>query len=47
MARAHPIATVVIDETDQQSFGFGPCERVSVALLVQLGLHGLKEIISL
>src|SRR6266849_4179122 len=32
------------DATDQQRFGFGPCDRVSVALLVELGLHRVKEI---
>src|SRR5260221_3003034 len=44
MAWSHPVATVVIDATDQQRFGFGPCDRVSVALLVELGLHRVKEI---
>src|SRR6516225_6611745 len=44
MARSHPVATVVIDATDQQRFGFGPCDRVGVALLVELGLHRVKEI---
>src|SRR5258707_2765077 len=44
MAWGHSVATVVIDATDQQRFGFGPCDRVSVALLVELGLHRVKEI---
>src|SRR5260370_25351578 len=44
MAWSHPVATVVIDATDQQRFGFGPCQRVSVALFVELGLHRVKEI---
>jgi hypothetical protein len=34
-----PEATVAIDATDQQGLGFGPCGRVTVALLVELGLH--------
>src|SRR6516164_465862 len=44
MAWSHPVATVIIDATDQQRFGFGPYERMSGALLVELGLHRLKEI---
>src|SRR5260370_28017217 len=44
MAWSHPVATVVIDATDQQRFGFGACDRVIVALLVELGLHRVKEI---
>src|SRR5256886_12165673 len=44
MARGHSVATVVIDATDQQGIGFGACDRVSVALLVELGLHRVKEI---
>src|SRR5258708_33246382 len=44
MAWSHPVATVVIDATDQQRFGFGACDRVSVALVVELGLHRVKEI---
>ena len=44
MAWSHPVATVVIDATDQQRFGFGPCDLVGVALLVELGLHRVKEI---
>src|SRR2546428_11175961 len=44
MAWGHSVATIVIDATDQQRFGFGPCDRVVVALLVELGLHCAKEI---
>src|SRR6516162_9217011 len=44
MAWSHSVATVVIDATDQERFGFGPCNRVGVALLVELGLHCVKEI---
>ena len=44
MAWSHPVATFVIDATDQQRFGFGPCDRVGVALLVELGLYRVKEI---
>src|SRR5207248_10763688 len=44
MARGHSVATVVIDATDQQGIGFGACDRVIVALVVELGLHLVKEI---
>src|SRR5258708_40305785 len=44
MAWGHSVATVVIDATDQQGIGFGACDRVIVALLVELGLHRVKEI---
>src|SRR5438046_2464097 len=44
MARAHAVATVVIDATDQQGFGLVACHRVIVALLVELGLHRVKEV---
>src|SRR5258708_25994030 len=44
MAWGHSVATVVIDATEQQGFGFGACDRVIVALVVELGLHGVKEI---
>src|SRR5881227_1629611 len=44
MARGHSVATVVIDATDQQGIGFGACDRMIVALVVELGLHRLKEI---
>src|SRR5262245_10251899 len=44
MARGHPVAPVVIDATDQQGFRFDACGRVAVALRVELGLHGVKEI---
>src|SRR6266566_9871421 len=44
MARSHPIATVVIDATDEQGFGFPAFDRVIVALAVELCLHRLKEV---
>ena len=44
MARAHPVATVVIDATDQQGFGCPACDGVIVALVVELGLHRIKQI---
>src|SRR5436305_12333038 len=44
MAWGHSVATVVIDATDQQGFRFGACSRVIVALVVELGLHRVKEI---
>src|SRR5207245_8407081 len=44
MAWGHSVATVVIDATDQQGFGFAACDRVIVALVVELGLHRVKEI---
>src|SRR5258708_37926839 len=44
MAWGHSVATVVIDATEQQGFGFGACDRVIVALVVELGLHRVKEI---
>src|SRR5215469_3567160 len=44
MARGHSAATVVIDATDQQGIGFGADDRVVVALVVELGLHRVKEI---
>src|SRR5713226_4823812 len=44
MAWGHSVATVVIDATDQQGLGFGACDRVIVALIVELGLHRVKEI---
>ena len=43
-ARAHPVATVVIEATDQQRAGFRACGCVVVALVVDLGLHRVKEI---
>src|SRR5260221_2979710 len=43
MAWGHSVATVVIDATNQQGFGFGACDRVIVALVVELGLHRVKE----
>src|SRR5216117_559566 len=44
MAWGHSVATVVIDATDQEGFGFAACDRVIVALVVELGLHRVKEI---
>src|SRR6516165_10195028 len=44
MAWGHSVATVVIDATDQQGIGFGACDRVIVALVVELGLHRVKKI---
>jgi AAA domain, putative AbiEii toxin, Type IV TA system len=44
MAWGHSVAAVVIDATDQQGIGFGACDRVIVALVVELGLHRVKEI---
>src|SRR5260221_10310640 len=44
MAWSHPVATVVIDATDQQGIGFATCDRVIVALVVELGLHRVEEI---
>src|SRR6266513_1938458 len=44
MAWGHSVATVVIDATDQQGFGFAACDRVIVALVVELGLHRVEEI---
>src|SRR6266446_3468004 len=44
MAWGHSVATVVIDATDQQGIGFATCHRVIVALVVELGLHRVKEI---
>ena len=44
MAWRHPVATVVIDATGQQGIGFGACDRVVVALIIELGLHRVKEI---
>src|SRR5947209_16690884 len=44
MAWGHSVATVVIDTTDQQGIGFATCDRMIVALVVELGLHRVKEI---
>jgi len=44
VARAHPVATVVIDTTDEQCFGVPACDGVIVALVVELGLHRIKQI---
>jgi hypothetical protein len=44
MAWSHPVATAVIDATEQQGIGFGACDRPIVALVVELGLHRVKEI---
>src|SRR5438105_2908340 len=44
MAWGHSVATVVIDATDQRGIRFATCDRVIVALVVELGLHRVKEI---
>ena len=44
MAWRHPVATVVIDATGQQGIGFAACDRLIVAVVVELGLHRVKEI---
>ena len=44
MARGHSVATVVIDATGQQGFGFAARDCVIVALLVELGLHRIKQV---
>src|SRR5437763_7495439 len=44
MAWSHPVATVIIDATDQQRFGLAALEPVRGALLVELGLPCVKEI---
>src|SRR5271165_3417110 len=44
MARAHAVAPVVIDATDQRRFGLGAGGRVIVPLAVELGLHRLEKI---
>src|SRR3982075_2505323 len=44
MARAHSVATVVIDATDQQGVGFGARGSVIVHLVIELGLHRVKKI---
>src|SRR6266700_2767943 len=43
MAWGHSVAPVVIDAADQHGFGFGACDRVVVALLIELGLYRVKE----
>src|SRR5512139_2533761 len=44
MARGQAVAAVVIDATDQQRLGFAACDRLIVALVVELGLHCVKQI---
>src|SRR4030088_3196368 len=44
MAWGHSVATVVIDATDQQGVGFGARGCVIVHLVIELGLHRVKEI---
>src|SRR2546422_9582054 len=44
MTWGHSVATVVVDATDQQGLGFRACDRVIVALVVEFGLHRVKEI---
>jgi hypothetical protein len=36
--------TIVIDTTDEQSLGVPACDGVIVALVVELGLHRIKQI---
>src|SRR5260370_41859611 len=43
MAWGHSVAPVVIDAADQHGFGFGSCDRVVVALLLELGFYRSKE----
>src|SRR5262249_35148682 len=43
MAWRNSVAAVVIDGADQHGFGFGACDRVVVALLIELGLYRVKE----
>ena len=43
MARAHSVATVIIDATDQQGIGFDACGRVVGPLVTELGLHRLEQ----
>ena len=45
MARAHAVAAVIKEATDQETFGFGPFGLMVVDLLVQLGLDGLKQVL--
>src|SRR5262245_17584263 len=44
MVGSHPVATVVMEATDQQGFRSVACGGVVGALLVELGLHGGKEV---
>src|SRR5262249_3553751 len=39
MAWGHSVAAVVIDAADQHGFGFGACDRVVVALLIEVGVR--------
>jgi hypothetical protein len=44
VARAHPVAALVIDTTDEKSLGVPACDGVIVALVVELGLHRIKQV---
>ena len=44
MAWSYPVATVVIDATDQRGLRIAACDRLIVAVVVKLGLHRVKEI---
>jgi hypothetical protein len=44
MAWSHPVATVIIDATDQQGFGFVASDGMIVELVVEFGLHCVEEI---
>ena len=44
MARAHPVAPIIIDAADQRGFRLGAGGRVIVPLDVELGLHCLEKI---
>ena len=44
MARAHAVATVVIETADQQGFGRGADGRVMVQLLTEPGLDRVEEL---
>jgi hypothetical protein len=44
MARAHAVATVVIETADQHGFGLGADGRVMVQLLTEPGLDRVEEL---
>jgi hypothetical protein len=44
MARAHAVAAVIKEATDQQTLGFGPFGLMVVDVFIQLGLDGLEEV---
>jgi hypothetical protein len=45
MARAHAVAAVIKEATDQETLGFGPFGLVIVDLLIQPGLDGIKQVL--